>query len=375
MQRVEGTGYRIQRSLRFAIASVAHGSLWVFVGLQACSAPCLEPGEVPVVTEEFGEARESVQMLARLFADWTGNRSICALSIDQGPVEWQSPDFHPDGSYSRRKGEIMVSPNTTDLPRVIIHELCHAIQHHVPLADYKDLLNPEAVDLLGFNDEYRDLLKRDAQRALEESFAQACELGPWGAALRVSVHERCAGSGEAPPRALASLDTVFAGFPGVGRVGVDGTEWEAVGDGPWSGYPAVPNEEDLLEAEHRRGGDVTVRAVQAQSLRLHLGIGPPNGSDSDDLAMHGVSAWRSDTSASLGTDAAFHRLVSERDDGLVMLWALRDGTQWTHIGTRCRPFATAFVAGEDAIRFDVVEDRISWTALLEPPEAASELDH
>ncbi len=169
-----------------------------------CPCPSLEEAQVwdphdAISEEQAWEIRDT--MLD--FAAHTGVSDLCVLGVKVRPILWPNAG----GMYKGDGQWILVEPDhITDSMRPIRHELCHAWDQHMgwPSLDHPDLFQVEDIERVTnyWTDEAR----------IRESFAEACDGGPYELGIQRGLEAACAVELIGRRRRWV-MDQVFVDYP------------------------------------------------------------------------------------------------------------------------------------------------------------------
>lgn len=167
------------------------------LALGACT-PCDEVGP-PRADDSLGDRRSRAKEIVQEFAGWLDGVSICAGDV-VGVEEPDDDDYL--GAYSAKERQIEVVHGAPDWEGVLLHELCHATAHAVPLGRVAEGLAPDAIE---------GVTRRTRRGRIQESYVEGCIWGPNGAALRRWVDADCPAEGFVDRPAVAEEHVFDAG--------------------------------------------------------------------------------------------------------------------------------------------------------------------
>lgn len=235
--------------------------------MAACT-PCDEVGP-PRADDSLGDRRSRAKEIIQEFSGWLDGVSICAAEVVG--VEQPEDDAYV-GLYRVGERRIEVVDGAPDWEGVLLHELCHATEHAVPLGREAEALAPDAIE---------GVTRKTRRGRVEESYVEGCIWGPNGAALRRWVEADCPADGFVDRPAVAE-DHVFA----AGAVPLVAADWSGDWEDVRSGGISL-----LPEAT----GGVVRQARYSGGYRLWLDDGErevPRDIDAPEFWPHRVAASR-----------------------------------------------------------------------------------
>jgi hypothetical protein len=151
--------------------------------LTGCPCPSLEEAQVwdphDAISEEQAWAIRDTMLD---FADWTGVSDLCVLGVKVRPILWPNAGgmYQGDGEW------ILVQARDKDnYTRTVHHELCHAWDYTMGWPSHD---NPEVFQV---EDTERVLNYWTDERRIRESFANACEKGPYELGIERGIEASC----------------------------------------------------------------------------------------------------------------------------------------------------------------------------------------
>ncbi len=205
----------------------------ILLVLAGCGCPSFEEMRLEVEIEDDGEGLSADRVRLHVehgiadFVAWTAREGVCIERItareEVTTLAWDGI-VEVNGWHSATARAIEVSSEATLPERVVVHELCHALDHAEDIAaTHPDLFPVEAVP--------QDTVYSTHALRASEAFAQACDDTPDDLTVLRAAGEAC-GEDFLTDHQRFFDEVVYPGFPEAAEVGpgepIGPVEWREV---------------------------------------------------------------------------------------------------------------------------------------------------